>query len=430
MSGIRDLLGRINDFEGRRVGWLAAKEVVVSADAEILPSWLESNDKAVVAFAVGYANARFYADGWDWLLSCTPARWKPETFGELATIFPFRQEHWDKVQSLGRDFANAFWCRVGAWVHEATPVEVERAAQELISRGRAFEALQCVHSARFRKIPVAADTLIAVVAAAKVRLAEMAGNSVKPEPGERFDVCHFVDVFEALQKCLTLTSEQRAKVEEFEWFFLPILEDHGQPVLLMEHVEREPGFFVEVLEAARFWPDDLSVDQRQQPTEDQKTMNRIAHMLLENLTRLPGIDAAGNLDAEKFLAWVKEVRRLAAAKGYRKSCEDRLGTMLLHSPVDGAGYWPCSTVCRLLSEDATEEMRHALQIAIFNNQGWPGPLGHDHMMSAFTDRQQAVEKLSVFAGQLQLEFPIVAELLRAIAKEEERFCQRRLNDDE
>ena len=75
--------------------------------------------------------------------------------------------------------------------------------------------------------------------------------------------------------------------------------------------------------------------------------------------------------------------------------------------------------------------RDAFRIAIFNNQGWRGTHATGPLTSDMSERQKAVEILRNSATQIAIEFPLVAEILRSVATEEERFIHYRpLRDDE
>ena len=75
-------------------------------------------------------------------------------------------------------------------------------------------------------------------------------------------------------------------------------------------------------------------------------------------------------------------------------------------------------------------MMRAFEMSIFNNQGWPGPLGHGRMMSGLGERRQAMEKLREFAAKPDLDFPVVAAVLRRAAEDQEQVLNRRIRDED
>jgi hypothetical protein len=223
--------------------------------------------------------------------------------------------------------------------------------------------------------------------------------------------------------------EQVTKVENLEWFFLPLLKHQGRPRLLLRRLRRDPEFFFEQLETCT-WPDDLPEEKREPIDDHRANIATNARQLLRQSKRVPGSGSNGSFDEGQFSSWITTVRNIAAEKGYRRICEYRLGELLLHSPVDAAGFWPCAAVCRLLSENSSGEMSQGFTSAIFNNQGWPGPLGKGRTMSSQGARHQAVQELKRFAEMLDLEFPIVAGLLREVAKQQEAIEARMLRHDD
>lgn len=75
-------------------------------------------------------------------------------------------------------------------------------------------------------------------------------------------------------------------------------------------------------------------------------------------------------------------------------------------------------------------MNRGFVVAIFNNQGWPGPLGHGRLMSNVSARRQAIQELKTFANKLDLEFPVVAALVRHTAEEQEQTERQMFRDDD
>jgi hypothetical protein len=103
--------------------------------------------------------------------------------------------------------------------------------------------------------------------------------------------------------------------------------------------------------------------------------------------------------------------------------------LLLYSPVDDSGSWPNAAACRLMTEAGSDVMLRAFEVAIFNNQGWPGPLGNELEMSDYGKRAETIKILTDFAEKLNLDFPVVAAILRNAAGEQRRMISDRSSDD-
>lgn len=80
--------------------------------------------------------------------------------------------------------------------------------------------------------------------------------------------------------------------------------------------------------------------------------------------------------------------------------------------------------------EGSDKLKNSFESAIFNNQGWPGPFAKGRTLSSLGERQQAVLKLRELADKLDLEFPVVAAILRSAAKAQHEMLRDRLRDDE
>ncbi len=312
----------------------------------------------------------------------------------------------------------------------STAEDGERAVSAFIEHGRPIAALECIHSADHWKKQISPELSIQVLQSIRGHTIATGNSKDAAKDIDKLDPYSLGSVFKSLQEDASLTSEQVRKVEELEWFFLSLLNHHeGRPRLLLQRLVRDPAYFLELLEVT-VWPDDLPKEQRTPVSEKAENVANNARQLIKKFVRLPGSKDDGSLDETEFRSWIKTTRELAGQKGYRKTCEHRVGELLLHSPVDAAGFWPCAAVCRLLSDDSSDDMNRGFTLAIFNNQGWPGPLGHGRIMSNLSARRQAIQELNCFADKLDLEFPFVAALVRHAAKEQEASERRMFRDDD
>ncbi len=430
LAAIRALIARVSEHEVGQTGFMVAKHGIIHADAEILPAWLEAEDTRLNGLARGYANARFVDGGWNWLHHTGVGQWQPKTFASLAGIFPLREETWKQIEALGPDFSDSFWRTTGTWMHDATPAETERVVRELIGHQRAFAALDCIYSCTHAQIAVPNDLALAALDAVRTELCAAVESDAAIPGRPKFDAHHVGGVLRTLQQSSELTPEQARKVEEFEWFFLPILKHHGSPRLLLKRLAREPEYFVEALTLGRYRSDEPESAEPIEISDRERNVGDLCRQVLGSVHRLPGTSDDGHLDEQAFRAWVEDAREQAASKGYTRACEHVLGTWLLHSSVDENGCWPSAAVCRLMTDDGSEKMTDSFEMAIFNNQGWPGPMANGHMMSSLDERRQAMLKLRELADKLDLEFPIVAAILRSCAKSQEHSLKERLRDDE
>lgn len=291
-------------------------------------------------------------------------------------------------------------------------------------------ALECAHSAAHAKVPLPNDLLFAVFDAIINELGSPSQTDTEDSNVQKLEPYHVGEVLGTLQKSKGLTPAQIERLQEVEWFFLPILKHYGSPRILLARLRSEPTFFIEVLTLGGYRRDKPEPAESADLSEREKNAATVALQLLESVRTLPGAADDGRLDEEAFRAWVREARELAVTKGYARASEYVLGKWLLHSSIEERGIWPCEAVCRLLTLDGSDKMRDSFEMAIFNNQGWPGPLGKDRTMSSRGARHEAMGKLHELADKIELEFPLVAGILRSAGKAQEEFLKERLRDDE
>jgi hypothetical protein len=428
IEALRRLLSRIGEFEAGQAGVLAASSSILRCDDAILPAWLEEEGPAFQAFARGYARARFDGEGWTWIADLDCAKWNPESFAELSNIFPMRERTWSEVESLGPRFADAYWSAVSPWLHGASEAEVARILREMLSHGRSLAALDSLPSERFDDAMVSLVQVLAVLEAVREHL--IARPEALREWGDfQMFEHHLASSLAALQRAEDLEAEMIDRIQELEWFFLPFLGEFncGKPRRLLRKLREDPAFFVDLLSASGFRPDQETADlEIEEWTEARINHAKLCRQLLSSLRKLPGLRDNGALDESAFRDWIDGAGGLAEAAGYRVAFERALGEWLLYSPVDKDGRWPASPVCRLLTE-GPQDLADAFKSAIFNNQGWPGPLRNTLSMSSLEDRRKAVETLRGLAEKLTLDFPAVASLLRRAERAQEDVLRRRAN---
>ncbi len=433
---IRRLLDLVDGFYARRIGYSIARYGILVEDTVILPAWLESEVPTTRAFAEGYASGRFHAkdsaEGWRWLSELGCQKWGPTTFAALSGIFPLGEETWRQVDALGAEFADAYWRKSGAWGQGLNESEVARMIRELNARQRPLVALDGICSCKLYKIAVSEDLLLETLEAVREQNVSQA-SPTNEQRGQipQMDTYHIHTALEMLQNSTTLTEDQAARVESLEWFLIPLFEHHGTPKLLHRRLVNSAEDFVDAVIMARHKSDNPApLGKAADISGQERNLAEASDALLDLVRQLPGTTDDNKIDESRFMSWVNAVRDLASQKKYLNACERMIGKWLLYSPAEPDGQWPCTPVCRLLNGSGSEAMKDGFLFAIFNNQGWPGPLRDGMSMSGLDERRDAVKKLGELAQMLDLQFPIVADLLREAEKSQQQVLNRRLRDDD
>lgn len=433
---IRRLLGFVDSVYARRIGHAIAEYKILIEDAVILPAWLASEIPSVRSFAEGYASGRFHsedgAEGWNWLIGLGCPKWRPSTFAALSGIFPLREQTWRQLDTLGPNFADAYRRTTGAWGHGLSEPEVARMIRELNARQRPLVALDGICSCKHYKIPVSEELVLETLEAVRTQNVSHA-STPEEQRGKipQMDNYHIHIALELLQKSTTLTEDQMQRVESLEWFLVPLFKHQGAPTFLHRRLANSAEDFVDAVTMARYKSDTPAPSEKPAAaSKEELNRTKTSDTLLVLLRKLPGTTDDNEIDEPRLMSWVSAARVLAAQKNYLKACERVIGKWLLYSPTEPDGQWPCTPVCRLLNDSGSESMHRGFSFAIFNNQGWPGPLRDGMSMSGINERRDAGEKLRELAGRLDLQFPIVASLLREAAQEQEQVLRGRLRDDD
>lgn len=430
LQAVKSLALRVGQTHTHRIGYLIARESICDMEQAIFPSWFEDEFEAMKAFARGYAGVQFHALGWDWLRRIGAPQWPPNTFGELANMFSIERATFTALEEFGQPFIDAFWQNVGTWINQASPDDAEHAIREWMRCGRALSALDGAAARQEDQLPLGSGLLLELLESVRNALSSRADDGAQ-QLRERLDHYHLITVLGRVQRDGNLADEQLERLEGIEWSFLTVFQHNGSPRTLLARLRREPSFFVELIEFGGYRTDQPEEEGGREWSEQQKIVAQACSRLLDCVGVLPGSAADGSLNEQELRTWVAEVRRLAREKRFVRVCESKLGGWLFQSPVDAAGFWPCAPVCRLMSDDGSDEISGAFKIAIFNNQGWPGPGNEGMEMTTRGERAEGVAKLVAYSQVLELSFPSVALLLRESAEEQRRMMEsQRLRDDE
>lgn len=409
------------------VGDLCARYKLLPAETDrtILPAYLEKPEMALVNFGYGYARARYLLDGWPWFAALKPEGWTPAALGKLSTMFNFEPATWNKFKDFGQAYADEYWRRTHPWAGNLSPTDVDTAVDELLRAGRPEAAIDCVSTARHANTAVSPRAVIAALVAYRDALNALPD----PEDGPRrmTDGYRLTELIKFLHTATGLTPEQTNALAGLEWAFLLLLESsHVEAKTLVESMRCNPAIFFQFVEMCHV--PDKNVEKKIKVKRSQAESNRAqnAYRLLASIGEVPGANGA-SVDEAALVAWVTELRRLAAEKDFVNSVEDQIGKLMAAAPSDSAGFWPCAPVARLLSEGG-DIMLGAFRAEVFNNQGrHSGFTGFD--ADPGKERRDAIARLREHAGKLNLEFPIVAGCLRDVAGNLEHFLTEFVEND-
>jgi hypothetical protein len=124
------------------------------------------------------------------------------------------------------------------------------------------------------------------------------------------------------------------------------------------------------------------------------------------LSRIPGHNTQGELELERLLSWINQVRASCAELARVEACDLQIGKLFSKAPIGNDGVWPCEPLREVIEQIATEELEEGITSGLFNSRGvhWRGEGGEQE--------RQLAAKYAAWAQALQFTYPRVAKILR------------------
>jgi len=378
-------------------------------DANVLPALLDSEQRALAQFAVGFVRGRFYSYGWSWVDNLDMSGWIPAQIGLFFSCLPFIAETWRRVDSILKEHKAAYWSRTDVNPYDAES-GLEYAVDHLIKNGRPFAAIKCLHKMLSDKQTF--NNKIAVQALNDAQNSSESSNSIDPY--------EIVEIIKTLQNDKTVDPKDLFQIE---WTYLPLLErnDSASPKFLEQGLATEPGFFCEIIRLAFPNKKDRASEE---PTENSKKLAARAYSLLSEWRTPPGYRDDGMYDGNAFTAWLNAVKKEYSDAELLKIALQIVGQVLINAPPDPDGLWIHRCAAEALNAKDADHMRNGFRIALYNSRGvhWLDPTGKPERELAEKYRKQAEEV--DLAG-----YPRFATLLRELAEENMREAERILSED-
>ena len=341
------------------------------------------------------------------------------TLAETATVdqsvrlfkcAPFREQTWRLLDPQDHHVRRRYWRTVGPTPARFTESETTEVIDRLLEAKRPGPAFFTV---RFDWKKVETSRL--------KRLLRAIVN-VDTEPAGRYDIESYY-VSKALDSLDGRPGVTVDEMAQLEFAFIQALDrsKHGIPNLERK-IADAPVLFVQAL-ALVFKRDDSGQDPPEWHVDDprrQDSLGSAAFRLFQRITRIPGTQATGYVDAQALSQWVAEVRRLCGEHGRAGVGDRRIGELLSRAPSDDDGSWPCRPVCEVLESIASEDIANGFAIGVYNTRG---------VVSRSLDEGGAQERelsarYRAWAQRLAFDYPYVAKILERIAEGYDRDAER------
>ncbi|MBY3621317.1 hypothetical protein CA600_22750 [Paenibacillus sp. VTT E-133280] len=97
-------------------------------------------------------------------------------------------------------------------------------------------------------------------------------------------------------------------------------------------------------------------------------MASAARHLLDQITKIPGTDENGKIDAVALDKWISEVRRLCRQFARAESGDQSIGQLLSKTPVGENGLWPCEVVCEAMESIVSSGIEKGFHKGVINSR--------------------------------------------------------------
>jgi hypothetical protein len=406
------------------LGWALARAGVTRHEACIL-ALLDSESPLRFDFAPSYLAERFRAEGWPWVeRHLHQGDLSAEQSGRLLLATHDFPTAWEVAETLGTEVAAAFWNHFPTVGLGPDFNHVEFVAQRLLVAGRPGASLALL--ALYIRHHTATD------------FAELMATDLEellprdPADPEVRGLSHYelVQIFEYLER----SSLPRERLAALEWSYLPGIGQDLSPATLSSQLASSPRFFVDVISTVYRPRREETTDETEtlrrsldaQTAEKQQALARNAYQLLSGWRVLPGRREDGTIDPQALRDWVQESRRQLRERHRLEVGDIHIGQVLVSSPSDADGAWPCVEVRDLLETLQNTGVEDGLRTALFNRRGATsrGMLdgGDQERILAAKYREQAEPFLD--------RWPRTATVFRDLAEIYERHARRYEEDAE
>ncbi len=322
----------------------------------------------------------------------------------VISLAPFSRPTWDLLGTLEGGVQTRYWGEISPqWFHSSAE-DLQFAVGKLLEVNRpkaAFQLIRCDIEGIQPRVLFRA-------------LMEIASNSQEEAGTYQFESYNIGQAFEVLNKSGEIDVDDMAALE---FRYIEVFDrDEGRIPNLDLQLEKHPELFVQAVVLA-YKRDDGGEDPehfRQPDQEQRKHRAMSAYRLLERLSRIPGRNREGELDAQEIQAWVRRVRGECAELARSNVCDLSLGKLFSTASVGEDDVWPCKPVRDALETLATDELASGIRNSLYNSRGF-------HFRGEDGDgERQLAEKYRKWAQALEFTHPRVAKIMQQMVETYER----------
>jgi hypothetical protein len=206
-----------------------------------------------------------------------------------------------------------------------------------------------------------------------------------------------------------------------EFLYLRALDGSTRGIPNLERqISESPTLFVEAV-ALTYKRSDDGEDPPQWRIEDPERRSAVAtatHRLLDQITRIPGSDDNGNINADALARWLAEARQLLRQHGRAEIGDQCIGQLLARATAEDDGMRPCIAICEALEAIASDDIATGYAIGVYNARGV-----HSRSFEGGEQERALAEQYRGWSRRRAIDYPFVATVLERIAASYDRDAE-------
>jgi len=388
-----------------KVGFAFGETAQDADEKQVLPSLLESEDKAITYFASGFVLGRLQSKDWAWIDNLETNTWTTEQKATLLARLPFNNETWLRAIRMLGSHERFYWEKAQVNPYQAKD-DLQWAVDRLLESNRVNAAISVLDKMFYSQEPMDPGQVVRVL------------NALTPtkEEAGAIDPHAITQLIRVLQKNPETNPEELFKIE---WQFLALLDGMSapSPITLERALATNPDFFCEVVQLMfRSKNDDESPET---PSKNREALASNAFRLLQSWSMPPGSNEDGTFDGEALTKWYEQVKVKCSESGHLEVAKEYVGKVLFGSPPDPSGLWLHKASADILNAKDADDVRNGYAMAIFSSRGvyFPDAEGRAEREFASLYRKKAEDV--ELSGYHRL-----AEALKEVAKSYDRQAEQ------
>lgn len=313
---------------------------------------------------------------------------------QLFCLTGFNRSVWSKMEEMGGTVFEGYWAKVHPSWQGNSDEEINYAVSCLLAARRPLAAFNHAHLDWGR-----------VESGHIQRILSSLPLSDEWSQGQVQLNAHYIrKALSVLNERNALGQPERARLE-FLYIDLFWLDEDGLPNLEQE-IEANPELFCEAIALA--YPRGNS-DAEHAIGEVERNAAQRAHRLLHKLSRIPGHDSKGNLDADKLTKWIQRAQEISDDRDRRHQTDYRIGELLANAAKGEDGVWPCTSVRKAMEVVLNDDVADGFRIGRQNLRGvYSQGEGGDQ-------ERELAEQYEKWANASDFTYPKLATVLRELA---------------